>query len=154
MGTTGAFPAAGSQLKKGTGGTTTDYSTVSAWTAVGDIQSFDMGFGRNMIDCTHMTSPNNEEEHINGRRTRKPFQYQGSFAPGDATHAPASGFLLDRDNGTIRGYAQEFADTAITTLKFNARVAQYDISANQAGKVDFSLTLQVTGAHAWSTGGA
>lgn len=153
MGKSRAFAAAGTKVYLGAGD---DWATETSgtWTEMGDVINIDgPGFGRNTIDCTHMTSPNNEEEFLSGRKVRSEIQLAMSFAPDDPTQNPDTGLKAIRDDGGERAFAFVYSNDDESCYLFNAIVSDFKITAQQAGKVDATCTLKLTGADDWVDGG-
>lgn len=135
-------------------GNTNDYTTSNVWVPIADVTGLDgPEAGRNLIDATHMTSPDNRQEFIPGQKVSGKMNLSLSFAPSDATQDPATGLMNFADNGTLRAYAIVFPDQRVTTFKCQAYVENVKVAAPLNGKVDSTASLQITGAFAWTTGG-
>lgn len=120
-----------------------DPTTETVWTEVPDVTDIDgPEFGRNMIDTTHLKSPNNEPEFKGGRKARGTVTLNISYDPSDTTQA---GFATDAENDVIRCYGKEYNNDAKSNYIFRARVESVKVMTRGGDVVKATVTLRPTG---------
>lgn len=120
-----------------------DGATPETFTTVGEITNTATSNANNLLDATHMESPDGYEEFVGGIKQAGQISFDLHFIP-DAVGIA----LLEDDlaNGTVRNYQIIYPDPAHTTKSFSALVQSFNTTAPVAGIMTAAVTLQRTGA--------
>jgi len=145
MATTEAFAGYGTVLKRG------DAGSPEIFTAVAEVVSLSgLDMDLQMIEATHMTSPNAWREYIPNLKDAGELTVEMNFVPSSSEQDPSTGFLADHENRTLRNWQILFSDDAGTVVQFAAYVTGFGVSTAVDAKTDASLRLRITGALTWN----
>jgi len=135
-------------------GTMVVAAATEAFTLVGEVNSIDgPGLGLETIEATHMQSPEGYREFITSFKDAGEMTVAMNFVPSDSQQDPETGILFDFNNRTKRNWQLVFPDDEATTIDFAAYVSKFAVSAPVDNKLGASMSLRVSGALTWSTGG-
>lgn len=95
-----------------------------------------------LIDSTHMESPDAHREYLPSLLDSGEVQIDLNFLPGDSNH---QGFEDDRLNRVRRNFQIVWTDTDLTTYGFAAYITGFDISAVIDDKLSGTATVKITG---------
>jgi hypothetical protein len=127
--------------------TTVTYSTVTpptTFSPLGEIISFDGPGGKAaIIDITNLASL--AKEKLPGLPDEGQFALVCNYSGDDAGQAALQ---AARGSQTLTHFKVTFTDTSIAT--FDAYVMEFKISGKADSKVEVALTMEITGAVAWT----
>jgi hypothetical protein len=96
-----------------------------------------------LIDATHMESPNTHREYLPSLLDSGEVQFDVNFLPGTASQ---SGLETDRANRTKRNWKLVFPNTTTpNTYSFSGYVTSFDVSAAIDDKMTGTATIKITG---------
>ena len=125
----------------------TDTSVSTASQEVGDVISFSGPSGSaGVIDITNLQST--AKEKLLGLRDEGQLSMELICDPADAGQVA---LRVDRATRTKRGCALKLSDTAVTFIGFKGYCSGYSVSGAVDDKVSLAVTIEITGAVAFST---
>jgi len=139
----------GTLLKRGSGGAPETFATISE---VKNITALNLTI--ETLDATSHSSAGGYREWLPSFKDAGQVTAEMNFVPSDPNQNPTTGLISDFDNRTLRNFEIEFPDIAGTTVSFAAYVTGFQINAPIDGILSANLTLRITGAPTWGTGGA
>jgi predicted secreted protein len=102
-------------------------------------------------EVTHMSSPGGWAEYIGlGVKEAKAFTLAMNFVADDPDQI--SLYQTRVESGAKHNYQIEFTDDDLTTLTFEAIIADTDISHARDSKADLSVQVQPSGGYEWGSG--
>lgn len=99
------------------------------------------GMSRNMIDATHLTSPDQVKEYIAGLIDGGQVTLDLNWLPTDATQLA---FLTDFLAGTTQSYSIVWSDAGPTTWAFSGKVQAISPTAPKDDRLSATVTIQLT----------
>src|SRR5690242_14946766 len=116
----------------------------STYEVIGEVISFDGPGGKAaIIDITNLASL--AKEKLPGLPDEGQFSMVCNFAGGDTGQ---QALAAARSGQTLTHFKVTFTDTSVAV--FDAYVMEYKISGKADSKVELALTLEITGAVAWT----
>src|SRR5262245_27506080 len=128
------------ELRRGSGLSPETFTLVKEVTSIGDF-----GEENDLVEVTHMTSPNARKEYIYGLADGSEVPVECNYIPDDATH---QGLISDNKDRTSRNFEMELYDTdGVSEGKFlfTALVMGWKIDLEVAEAQKATFTLKVTG---------
>lgn len=107
------------------------------------------GFEVDVLDVTHLRSPNFWREKIGGLKDGGEVTLTLNFIPNNPTHAAATGLLAafaGSKSAPIDAYALVFPDDDATTWEFPGFVSGYEPGASYEDKLTADVTITISGA--------
>jgi hypothetical protein len=135
-----AISSFGTLLKIGDGGEPETFTTIAE---VLDIGGPELELGTE--ESTSHDSPGGWREHVGTLLSAGEVTFDVNFIPTHATHNPSTGLIADMVNRVKRNFKLVFPDAAATTWSFAALVTKLGPAEPVEGKLEASVTLQVTG---------
>lgn len=127
----------GTLLKRGDGTSNETFTTV-----LEVVNISGPGETLELIDATHMESPNAYREYIPSLLDSGEITFDLNFLPGNATQTV---LRTDLTNRTKRNWKLVFTDSALTTYVFAGYVTSHEPGAQIDDKLSCSVTIKVTG---------
>lgn len=122
---------------------TGDGATSEAFTTIAEIVNISgPGESLEMIDATHMESPNTYREYIPSLLDSGEITFDMNFLPALAAQTTLRTDLTGR---TKRNFKLIFTDTGTTTYSFAGYVTSFEPNAQIDDKLSASATIKVTG---------
>lgn len=114
------------------------------FTTVGEVTGISLnGRSLELIDATHMESPNTHREYLPSLLDSGELQMTVNFLPGTASQY---GLETDRANRTKRNFQLVWTNTTTpNTYSFSGYVTGFDASAAIDDKLSGSVTIKITG---------
>lgn len=113
------------------------------FTTISEVVNISLnGRSLELIDATHMESPNTHREYIASLLDSGEVQLDLNFLPGTAAQ---SGLETDRTNRTKRNFQLVWTNSPATTYSFSGYVTGFDASAAIDDKLSASATIKITG---------
>lgn len=126
----------GCLLKRGDGASPEVFSTIAEVTGFsGPGEKLDM------IECTHMESPNSYKEYIPSLLDAGEISFDINFLP---AHTTQTGLRSDMTGRTKRNFQIIWSDTGTTTYSFAGYITSFQPSAKINDKLSASVTIKVT----------
>lgn len=135
------YSAKATLLKIGDGGGPENFTTVAQ---VVDIQAPKLKLAT--LDVTNMSSTSGWKEKVAGLLDGGAVTFTINYDPGDSTHKGSGNGLLNvMKNRTLRNFQLIFPDSGATQWSFAAFVSDFQVKAPVAGKLEASVTLDISG---------
>ncbi len=113
------------------------------FTTVAEVNNISLnGRSLELIDGTHMESPNSHREYIPSLLDSGEVTFDVNFLP---AHAQQVGLETDRTNRVKRNFTLTWTDTAATTYSFSGYVTGFDVQSQIDDKLSGSVTIKITG---------
>lgn len=137
---TDALSSFGTLLKIGDGGDPESFTTIAQ---VLDISGPELEQRRE--EATSHSSPGGWVEKVGTLLDGGEVSFDLHFIPTHATHDATTGLIADMVNRTKRNFQLVFPDASNTTWAFTALVATFGSTEPVEGKLEGSVTLDITG---------
>ncbi len=135
MGVTAATAAMGTLIQRSTDGVT--------YTTIAEVTSFDGPSATlNLLDATHMESPDNYMEYIASLKDGGELSLQVSYLP---TNNTQNVLQEDLDNRTKQYWKVQWTDAVSSYATFRGFVTNFSHSGGVDTKLDASITIKITG---------
>jgi hypothetical protein len=137
--------AFGCAFKIGDGGSPENFATIAEITDIGGP-----GSKTTMIDVSNHSSPNAFKEKVAGLIDAGAFKLTMNFTPQAITQNYSTGILRDHYYRNRRNFQMVWPNINNTTLTFAAYVTDFDSKNPVDGKMEATMTVEITGAFTWS----
>lgn len=142
MAATAATAAIGTLIQRSTDGVT--------YTTIAEVQSFDGPSATlDMIEATHMESPDYYREYIPGLKDGGDLSLSLNYLPSNTTQ---NVLQEDLDNRTKQYWKVVWTDAVSSEATFRGYVTNFGQSGSMDGKLDASITIRITGKVTFTAG--